>query len=115
MQNATSCTRRFDSLDLTTPAGEGRRATRRLAAASAGPYGQIRVDGRKHPQHSARNTPVLHGEPEQLAFLRRGMPVAATATARLVKLIILPITPPAEFDRRHHRGVEPQLFGRDDL
>ena len=38
------------------------------------------------------------------------MPVAATATARLVRLIILPITPPAEFDAAIIAGLSPRLF-----
>ena len=53
---------------------------------------------------------MLHGEAEQLAFLRPVMPVAATATARLVRLIILPMTPPAEFDAAIIAGFRCRLF-----
>ena len=50
---------------------------------------------------------MLQREAEQLGFSSRFMEVAAVATAMLVKLIIFPITPAAEFDEAIRTGLMP--------
>src|SRR6185295_3957878 len=62
------------------------------------------------PSTAARNTLCFTVKRNSFPSSERAMPVAATATARLVRLIILPMTPPAEFDAAMMAGSKPRLL-----
>ena len=68
---------------------------------------EISVGGNDQPDHRSQQHAVLEREAEQLRFVRCAMPVAAAATAMLCRLIILPITPPLEFDAAISSGESP--------